>query len=454
MTVRKQVTLLIPSLVCFDTALPYITELRRRRVGMHFVVDHRVRKFCSDDLHDALSVVDIDELARKYRLTELFHNFLRLALTGEDFSPIYRRWLQQRLDVKSKLARVLALLVVRFGPKCAPNKVNNYLSCWLGWIIRNPFMTQRLIYITTTGKPHLLCGRGLKVYTVMESWDHPGKAPIGNASTKVFVWNAALEQDWMDFQGDNRLFRSYPMKLAYAIGANDLKKWELLKPGNNRILYPTTFNSTSDKRMFAEELKFIKELCRATEKTGQKLLIKPKPNSVEGELDQFLEFAHVEIGHYQPNEGGGNYRLSRAYNEGRLDELRKSDVIINLGTTFAIDAAAYGLPVIQFELACPRQYPFLSTLSTFPHLQRHFFCHQASHFKITDSIAVAFQLTFLSDPSHYLPAAETFSLRLREWLIPDWTLADAVEQVIDECLAIDDLRAGSVVSPSVATKLD
>lgn len=449
---RPQVTILIPSLICLDTALPYIAALYRRKVGIHFVVDHHVRELYANEFRGALSVIEIDALVRKHRLTELLHSFLRLALTRQSFSPIYRRWLQQRLDGKGKLARLLALLAVRHGPKCSNDKVNKYLSRWLGRIMSNPFSTKRIIYISATGKPHLLCGRGLEVYTIMESWDHPGKAPMGHASTKVFVWNAALEQDWVDFQGDNRVGRSYPIKLAYAISANDLGKGELLKPAHNRIMYPTTFGSTSDKRMFTEELKFVYELCRATEKTGQKLLIKPKPNSIEGELDQFLKFSHVEIGRYQTNEGGSNYRLSESYNQGRIRELKRCDVVINLGTTFAMDAAAYGLPVIQLQLSCPQQYPLLSSLSAFPHLQRHYYRHQECLFKLTDTKPVSHQLSFLSEPSQYLSVAETFSLRLRDWLIPDWSLSEAVEHVINDCLATEESREGDAVSSSTASE--
>lgn len=454
MMLQNQITFLIPSLICLDTALPYITELQRRKVGIHFVVDHQVRMLCKEELQGALSIMEMDQLDSRYDLEKLLHSFLRLAFTTKDFSPIYQRWLQQRLVGKSKISRVFAQLAILCGRKCALDRVNSRLNFWLGYIMRNPFITKKLIYITTTNKPHLLCGRGLEVYTIMESWDHPGKAPIGHTSSKVFVWNAALQQDWADFQGDTNLACAYPIKIAYAIGANNLRKGELLKPQNNRIMYPLTFGSTSDKQMFIEELRFIKELCVATEKAGVKLLIKPKPNSIDsGELNEFLEFTHVEVGRHQINQGGGHYRLSGHYNEQRLDELRKCDAVINLATTFAMDAAAFGLPVIQLEIECPVQYPLLSSLTEFPHLQRHLYCYQSSLFKLNDCALISQQLNFLSDSECYLQTARDFSMRLREWLIPDWSLEEAVRQVIDSCLQSEDFGDITLAASPVTSEL-
>ncbi len=429
-----EITFLIPTPIALHTALPYIAEFRRRGVKLLFVVDKKVRDATGDLLNDAASVFDVDELARLNRGVFTLYNLLRITFTSKDFSSIYQRWLQQRLSGKNRLSAALLIGLSKLGPKWPSNEINRNLTRWTRPFLPNPFPTSRLVYVTHTAKPYLLCARGLKVYTIMESWDHPRKFPIGHSSEKVFVWNEPLLQDWQESQGDSNIILGYPIKLNYAITAKALKKTELLDPRNNRFMYPTSFGFMSDHGLLVEELRLIEELCRATEHTGHKLLLKPKPNDIPGKLDQFLRFPHVEIGYYQNNEGGSNYGLSENYNERRLRELDQSDLVINLGTTFAIDAAAFGLPVIQLRLACPRQYPLLSSLSTFPHLSRHLLSREECIFTITDSSSVADQLSFLREPAEYLNVAKEFSLRLREWIIPDESLEDAVKRVVTACL--------------------
>ncbi len=429
-----EISFLIPTPICLHTAIPYIKELQHRNVAIHFIVGQKVRDVADDLLLNASSVIGIDELARKTSFVMLLHSFLRIVFTKEDYSPNYQRWLSQRFSQKNRLAIVLLKLLITFGPKWSASEINQKLTSWISRILPNPFPTSRLIYITTTSKPHLHCASGLNVYTIMESWDHPGKAPFAHSSEKVFVWNESLKKDWQEYQGDNNILFSYPIKLGYAITANNLQKGQLLKPCHNRIMYPATFGSTSDQGMFAEELKLIETLCKVTQESGQKLLIKPKPNSRQGELDKFLEFSHVEIGQYQNNKGGSNYDLSDEYNENRLKELKKSDIVINLGTTFALDAAAFGLPVVQLKMACHQQYPYLSTLTTFPHLARHFYNKPECIFTITDSSPVTQELVFLCETSRYIQSAEAFSLYLREWIMPDCSLEHSVTSVIDACL--------------------
>ena len=199
-------------------------------------------------------------------------------------------------------------------------------------------------------------------------------------------------------------------------------------------MYPATFGSTSDHAMFSEELKLIEALCRVTQGSGQKLLIKPKPNGSVGEFDRFLEFSHVEVGSYQANDGGANYSLSEEYNETRLRELRISDIVVNLGTTFALDAAAFGLPVVQLQIKCQQKYPYLTKLITFPHLARHYYSAPDLIYTITGFVPISEELAFLCDKSLYLKTAEAFSLYLRKWISPVSTLANSVSEVISVCL--------------------
>lgn len=429
------ISFLIPTPICLHTAIPYIEELRRRDISVHFIVDSRVRSVAGDVFRDAKSVIDIDEVSGKHRIIKALHNFLRLIFTSSEYSQYYPRWLKQRFENKNRIATSIIKLFIKLFPNWRSEEINARLHRLIGKFLANPFPTSNLIYITTSGQSQLLCARGLHVFTIMESWDHPGKAPIGHSSDKVFVWNKSLQEDWSEFQGDKNIGISYPVKLAYAIEANNLPQDRLLGTSLDKILYPATCGSTSDQCMFDEELKLIGELCEITRNTGKTLLIKPKPNDKPGALDQFRKYKHVEIGQYQKNEGGANYSLSSSYNEVRLAELSESGLVINLSTTFALDAAAYGLPVVQLQLKCPDQYPYLSAMANFTHLDRHFYGNQENIFTIEDTMRVGEQLAFLKEPSKYLKVAETFSLQLRKWIAPELSLEQSVAKIINECVA-------------------
>jgi len=444
------ISILISTQICLHTALPYIFELRKQNVAIHYIVAREVREEASSLLKDASSVVSIDTLSRKHTLAMLVHSFLRIAFTRQDYSPSYGRWLAQRFKHKNLIITVLSKWLIKFGPKWRREEINQKLAYWIRKILPNPFPTSRLINITATGDPHLLCARGLRVYTILESWDHPCKAPVGHSSERVFVWNDSLRRDWYEYQGDSNISISYPIKLGYALNANKLKKTELIRSTNNRIMYSATFGATSDPSLFNEELRLIEEICKVTQDSGKKLLIKPKPNGTFGELDQFLKFPHIEIGKYQHNRGGANYHLSDKYNNNRLSELQTCDIVINLGTTFALDAAAFGLPVVQLKIDCQQHYPCLSALTTFPHLARHFYSKPECIFTIAGSGPVSEELAFLGETSNYIQSAEAFSLYLREWIMPNCTLDKSVANVVRACLGqkctagLDDVKDSQI----------
>lgn len=428
-----EITFLIESPIALHTAIPYIKELRRNSVRIHFVLDQRTINASDMIFNDAVSVTDINSLAESRKFIEWIYNVLRITYTKRNFSPTYTRWLKQRLMGKSFLATYLTTAISMWGPKWPSDEINRRLTSLIRKVLTNPFRTERVIYVTNTSKPYLLCARDLRVFTIIESWDHAGKYPIGHTSEIAFTWNKPLADDWRSFQGDQNVSISYPIKLDYAINANRLTKDQVLETNNKRLMYPVTFGATSDGQCFLEEMRLIEQICNATKNSGYKLLLKPKPNNTTRDLDRFLHYPHVEIGEYQVNGGKSNYDLSEDYNNLRLFELRKCDAVINLGTTFAFDAAAYGLPVFQIKILDKNYFPFLSELSIFPHLNRHLYNNE-SIFVIDDLEQLTNQTQFLQCPQAYLNIASRFSIYLRSWILPDASLNSSVSNAIALCI--------------------
>ncbi|MEM6517806.1 MAG: hypothetical protein AAF722_00580 [Cyanobacteria bacterium P01_C01_bin.70] len=436
-----EITFVISSLIGLHTATPYIDELKRRNIKIYFIVPAGLEN--ESVLQGAGNIIIIDRLFTLNKVIVLLYNLSRLAFTRGDFSSVYQYWLQQHFAARSKLISFFGKALVDFFPKWNSNQVNQNLLSFFRLFIENKIPTERVVNVTFASKPYLFCADDLQVYTIVESWDHPGKVPVGYPSKKVFVWNQDLQADWREFQGDQHVEIAYPVKLDYVIRAYKSQQFKQLNqsysPGfqenlRKNYMYSSTFGSNSVSVFFEEEKIFIHQVCKATENTDIRLLIKPKPNSRSGELDEFLAYPHVEIAGYQKSQGAGNYTLGKDYNEARLKELGESDLVINLGTTFALDAAAFGLPVLQLYVDVPSKFPYLSTISKYPHLARHLYCYEDCIFKISDGSDLAEQFKFLSSPADHMDKAKQFSKHLRQWIMPEMTLSEAVENVVDSIL--------------------
>lgn len=411
---------------------PYVKALRRRGARLHFAVAGAVRGECGELIGEGEPALDLDEIARSRRRTGILLNFLRLAFTPRDYSYLYRKWARNTFGSKFRaLARIASLLL-----SGKPNRVNARLGGILRPFLANPFPTERVLNVTKSYVPHLLCASGQRVFTVMGSWDHPGKYPMGHPSEKVFVWNRELGEDWREFQDETEIVISYPVLHDYAIRARNLPADRLIEEPGGRIMYPATTCSWSAEDIHREELRLIEALCRATRDSGRTLFLKPKPNSRPGELDHFSErHAHVEVGHYQGDGSTSTFRLSDDYNRKRLEELGRCGLVVNLGTTFATDAAAYGLPVVQLLLDRPDDFPVLSRLSRYPHLARHYFRRAELVYDIGPEGELEEGLAFLGGKEpREMKRARAFSLHLRRWIIRDEEMETAAGRVAEACL--------------------
>jgi hypothetical protein len=268
------------------------------------------------------------------------------------------------------------------------------------------------------------------IYSILESWDHPGKSPMGYTSKKVFLWNENLKNEWINYQNDKEIFYAYPMKLAYAINTKLQTKRD-----RNVVMYPFTTSAESpSKQLYKEEVKFVHYLCQVLGGIGFTLLIKPKPNTKIAELNFFTSYPHVKILSYQTNGGGSSYDLSESYNDKRLKELQLCDFIITRGTTFAFDTAAYGLPVLQFIFISPKEFPNLSKLVFSPHIAKHIFSKRELLAEISDKDTVQNQISVILQDPETLRKAIKFRDYLRDWLIPSESMNESVTRVIDEIL--------------------
>ena len=222
-----------------------------------------------------------------------------------------------------------------------------------------------------------MTSRGIKTITILESWDQPSKYPRGYWPQRVFVWNKKLQNDWREYQGSGNVSIGYPTKLHYVVN-NNHKTNDNHRRVPPTIMYPATFclNEThllnESTILHEEECLLIQALARITQKLDVNLIIKPKPDGTQGEYEKALYgFSHVKVGAYQNYKAKADYFLSETYNSQRIIELQSADMIVNFGTTFAIDAALFGLPILQLEPLKEGNFPGLAKAKLGFHLQKY-----------------------------------------------------------------------------------
>lgn len=416
------VTVLAGTLINFHTAEPVLRALDEAGIETITFILERYRTFAAKRLGwSEKRFRAYEELQAHAPRVRTAHRFSELLLAGPGFSETYRfrEWALAcvRAGAAGYLLRLRALL-----PSIKPELVNETLERLFTRFVPPALPSRRVLAITRSDVRHILCAPDLDVVSLMESWDHPPKAPMGYQSDTAFVWNYAMENDWREFQGDSDVRIGYPFKLHYALEFQTVSSRI-----NGVVLYPATFCERSDPLFFRAELALLEFISAATKRAGVYLIVKPKPNGLPGEFDELIQHhPEVEIAPYKQSDGATGYFLDEAYNQERLELLERCDLVINLGTTFAIDAAVAGVPVIQLKLDDQTLFPELSQANRWVHLERHFFRDS----KLLCCIGPYDDIvTVLAGEIGKLESGRAFSDYLRSWVEPVQTREDALTSI-------------------------
>lgn len=429
------------SLIAFHAAEPFVAELLRRGV--------EVWVYAPAKFHDRIlslqprlgsRLLVYEDLLRRRRWALWLHRGLTIGHTPQTFSKMYgHRFLGPILAHRRPLVRwgvkALRSLIVEWPAA----EVNRRLTDAIAYFGGISFPTKKVLVVTRVTVPHLLCSRAHEVHTLMESWDHPQKAPVGYASRRVYVWSEALATDWRMYQGDQNVVVGYPLKLRYALegGVGEVGELEWRQ---RRVLYPATYSSYSDPAFFRDELAILDELCVAAAEAGLSVVVKPKPNGPRGDFESLAKrHGHVELAGDGGAAGPDQYFLDEAYNHGRLELMRRCDAVVNLGTTFGLDAAAYGLPVLQLWIEDRRLYPGVTRNLEFEHLQ-HLLGDGRHVLRVDAERPLRSVLSRAFRPGGGAMAAD-FSRKMRSWLGrgPE-TGGEAVRRMVNVILDVRELN--------------
>lgn len=408
--------------------------------------DERVIVFCPSEIEDLVTlelavspnvhIKVIDKIKHKHKNRRRIHRGLQALFTRSNFSVLYcvlrNNAIQNIKGVKGLLHKI-----ARFTPKVPDRQLNFFLHKVTGICFSNPFPTKKILVGSLTDSAELLCAKGQQVYTIMESWDHPFKKPNGYLSYCVYAWNQSLADDWKIYQHDSNCLPFYPLKLRFAIhNILGKKLWKNSHEKRQRPMCVYAVSSTirsKNKLWHPLDKRIIADLIVATERANWDFFIKPHPNGQEGEFDQLINGKkHVKIGSYLNNydKNFANYFLDDSYNMKRFEEIIEADLVINAFTTFGLDAAMAGMPVLQLDLRNTIGYEDSRQVFAHPHIEKYLIAGPDT-FKVNGESLLHPITEYLKAPTGL---AERFSENLRRWLIPDCTMDEALDKLVNHIL--------------------
>jgi hypothetical protein len=410
---------------------PIIDKLVSSGVSLFVYVPEAIQLVVATDIGNVgkIQFLSLDKVRKANRWRWYLHRAAQDLLTRSDFSFQFQKRREQTTKRLPFARRVLSQ-IAKVTPKVPNQSINRVLGSLSSIGYRNPFKTDVILVGSVNSCPELLGGKDQRVVTVMESWDHAVKEPNGYSSDCVFVWNDSLAEDWQRVHGDKSVKSFYPLKLRYA------RNWTR-RPNSTiegSIARPFCVYAVAGTRRFSIpilvriERQLILDLVKATEVLGWDLLIKPRPNGEQGEFNEFTEkFTNVRVGTIldQEIDTPPNYFLTEAYNQQRFSEIEGCEFVINAFTTFGLDAAAAGFPVLQLDLQDADRYSETRLIFQNFHIQKYLINRQ-SVLKVQGDFIDSF-CAFAKGPR---AEAQIYSKEIYDWLFSGQSEREAMDKFV------------------------
>ncbi len=409
--------ILISHRVGLTTAIPYARTLS--------ALGEEVRIYCLGDFADqarslapdGVEVVGRDGIVIPRRAKAL--RMLTYALSN--FDPGANPGQRQTFDHRRKSSALMRRWVSLLTRRVAPKRLNSLMRRFGGFRCR-PLPESRVWVVSFLTEPSLVLGRGQRVVTLMDSWDHPVRRTAGYRTDAVIGWNGPLASDWATIQGSAEVIAGAPLKLRYAAETSPLELH-----GERRFMFAVGTSSHTPVPQDAE-LKLAELICAAADAADWQVVLKLKPT---GGQEDWLEFAerypNVELTDEVDALGPMDYFLDDSYNDRRLEQLASVQFVLNTVTTFGLDAACAGVPVLQLHDLDGPGLLGLATAQQNYHIRKYLLGAGRHLFRFTEQDGVAALATWLRNPDD---RASEYSKELRDWLVPasgfDASLKEAI----------------------------
>ena len=156
----------------------------------------------------------------------------------------------------------------------------------------------------------------------------------------------------------------------------------------NVILYPVSHTSIDNKNIHLDQLKFIKSLIPLLTDNNYILFIKPKPTGPVGDYDCLLNEKNIIVGEYSPDTDKADMLIDefQAY---RYLLLKNSKLVINVSTTFGLDAAMADIPVMQLNIS-EKDFGSFAKLKENPHIEKYLLnSNLISNYSVQEKITIS-----------------------------------------------------------------
>lgn len=228
---------------------------------------------------------------------------------------------------------------------------------------------------------------GIKCLANVKSWDNPFYSQFCAAADGYALWS---ENMWEDIAHGHALPRRFLLKwgarpfYAYwssARSASAFKPRAGFTPERSlKIGYAAAFCDTIMGRC---EIEVIKKLAVAMQKSRPQdvLLFRPYPIIPAAFYEELLQFPNIEIidigGKEVDRYGDGRELIKFGSNPERLDYLSRCDCFLSIATSFTIEAAIFGLPIVHLALpsaGCEtvEEREFFKRIEISDHLEKYY----------------------------------------------------------------------------------
>lgn len=307
--------------------------------------------------HEILFIEDFAS-KRMGRLQRLFE----IIFVPIDFSATYsfrKRiiWTSRHIQLNRLFYK---LRITSNNPNVLYSKIFNFLSVFYGDKRLKHLKPDLLISFTKVKTPYLLSNFDCRHISIMESWDHPGKEPYLINPDYHLSWNRDLKTEIVQVQSLNYVGQISPLKFWYIKYLGNYSMAQIRKElpqqygvdlefvkSNSCYLYPMC--TSSQYFGFKGEIEFVKDLAKSLMKSNEKLVVRPYPLSPLEDTKLLKSIPNIYVS-YTDSLGDGKEIFNRFHNLHKFALLKYIVGVINVGTTFAFDAAMVNCPVHQIIL--------------------------------------------------------------------------------------------------------
>jgi len=430
---KENITIIIDFKIYVYLFEPIINYIQSEGVKVFLFLPDELRLDVEKILgvNDLIEYCSLSEIKSKHRLRFALHRTCSLLFTRTDFSFQFKKKREQITKSFPGMTGVL-LKISKYTPKVPNRMINRFLAFISGVGLKNPFPTETIIVGSLNASAELLGATNQEIITVMESWDHAVKEPNGYCSSVFLGWNNDLCNDWKRTQGDLNCKIFHPLKLRYAkevfvgTGKDEVKN-------KFRVMYPVASTQKFSIKVLVDiERKLIKELIEITYQLGWELYIKPRPNGMENEFSYADEYEHVEVGDVSHGDikDPANYYYSSEDNLNRFKPLVNIDLVINAFTTFGLDAAVAGLPVLQLDLREAVGFEVSEMVYNNYHIKQYLISSKNIIKPVDQNLSECMQ----SQKSDFFEIATAYSQELNSWLYTHENSMKAIDECFKEIL--------------------